>query len=76
MTITPKKPGPSSGGVLRETLHLVNFKADAETIDAIKALVEADKVQTRGHSLTGIKSAVIRQTLIEAAGRISGGSKR
>ena len=73
MSITPKKPGPSPTGEPR--LTLVNFKADAETVDAIKVLVDAAKV-TGGHSLVGIKSAVIRQTLIEAAGRISRGSKR
>jgi hypothetical protein len=75
MTVVRKKPGPPSKDEPRKPLHLVNFKADVETIAAIEALVEAAKA-VGGHSLVGIKSAVIRQTLIEAAGRISRGSKR
>ena len=59
---------PGKNEPAREELTKITFKADAETVKALDALVRDAKVATR--ALRG-RSAVLRKMIIEAAARIT-----
>lgn len=64
--IGSKKIGRPSSTERREPLTLINFKADAETIEAIEQLEQA----IGGGHVRGKRSLAIRRAVLEARDRI------
>lgn len=71
----PKKFGRPPALAGSPTVSSITFKADAETLEALGQLVRAASEGVARINIGRLKSAVIRQAVIEAAQRLLANKK-